>query len=147
MVGGGLRSVGDGDVVRIKDGGWGDGLDRRAGVRGGAGLESVMVEIGERGSGVESGNRFGMPLSRIAPQSPAGPARGQVDDIRNEANELLRIRDYLFKELANKTASLLIRMKRFTAQEALEYGLIDRIVRPPRIKADAPRKDAGTGLR
>lgn len=27
----------------------------------------------------------------------------QADDIRNEANELLRIRDYLFSELANKT--------------------------------------------
>lgn len=40
----------------------------------------------------------------------------------------------------------LSRMKRFNAQEALEYGLIDRIVRPPRIKADAPPKDAGTGL-
>lgn len=40
----------------------------------------------------------------------------------------------------------LSRVKRFNAQEALEYGLIDRIVRPPRIKADAPRKDAGTGL-
>ena len=37
-------------------------------------------------------------------------------------------------------------MKRFNAQEALEYGLIDRVVRPPRIKADAPRKDAGAGL-
>lgn len=40
----------------------------------------------------------------------------------------------------------LSRMKRFNAQEALDYGLIDRIVRPPRIKADAPRKDSGTGL-
>ena len=36
-------------------------------------------------------------------------------------------------------------MKRFNAQEALEYGLIDRIVRPPRIKADAPKKES-TGL-
>lgn len=40
----------------------------------------------------------------------------------------------------------LSRMKRFNAQEALEYGLIDRIVRPPRIKADAPVKDGSTGL-
>lgn len=40
----------------------------------------------------------------------------------------------------------LSRVKRFNAQEALEYGLIDRIVRPPRIKADAPRKDNGAGL-
>ncbi|KAJ8555666.1 hypothetical protein K7X08_013162 [Anisodus acutangulus] len=87
----------------------------------------------------EKGNRFAMPLSRIALQSPAGAARGQADDIRNEADELLRIRDYLFKELSEKTGQAvekvhkdLSRMKRFNAQEALEYGLIDRIVRPPR---------------
>ncbi|KAK3038498.1 hypothetical protein RJ639_029796, partial [Escallonia herrerae] len=101
----------------------------------------------------EKGNRFAMPLSRIALQSPAGAARGQADDIRNEADELLRIRDYLFKELAQKTGQPvdkihkdLGRMKRFNAQEALEYGLIDRIVRPPRIKADAPRKNTTAGL-
>lgn len=40
----------------------------------------------------------------------------------------------------------LSRVKRFNAQEALEYGLIDRVVRPPRIKADAPRKDSTAGL-
>ncbi|KAK9071901.1 hypothetical protein SSX86_008332 [Deinandra increscens subsp. villosa] len=101
----------------------------------------------------EKGQRFAMPLSRIALESPAGAARGQADDIQNEANELLRIRDYLFKELAQKTGQPveqvhkdLSRIKRFNAQEALDYGLIDRIVRPPRIKADAPQKEAGTGL-
>ncbi|KAJ4712881.1 ATP-dependent Clp protease proteolytic subunit [Melia azedarach] len=101
----------------------------------------------------EKGNRFAMPLSRVALESPAGAARGQADDIRNEADELLRVRDYLFNELSKKTGQPiekinkdLSRLKRFNAQEALEYGLIDRIVRPPRIKADAPRKDAGTGL-
>ncbi|XP_020594276.1 ATP-dependent Clp protease proteolytic subunit-related protein 2, chloroplastic-like, partial [Phalaenopsis equestris] len=51
----------------------------------------------------EKGNRVAMPLCRIALQSPAGAARGQADDVRNEANELLRIRDYLFGELARKT--------------------------------------------
>ncbi|KAH1202175.1 ATP-dependent Clp protease proteolytic subunit-related protein 2, chloroplastic [Glycine max] len=101
----------------------------------------------------EKSNRSAMPLSRVALTSPAGAARGQADDIQNEANELLRIRDYLFNELSKKTGQPLekitkdlSRMKRFNAQEALEYGLIDRIVRPPRIKADAPRKEAGTGL-
>ncbi|KAK1564536.1 hypothetical protein Q3G72_005269 [Acer saccharum] len=94
-----------------------------------------------------------MPLSRIALQSPAGAARGQADDIRNEANELIRIKDHLYGELAKKTGQPLEkinqdlrRMKRFNAEEALEYGLIDRIVRPHRIKADAPRKEASTGL-
>ncbi|CAO2820038.1 unnamed protein product [Amaranthus hypochondriacus] len=101
----------------------------------------------------EKGHRFAMPLSRISLQSPAGAARGQADDIRNEANELLRIRDYLYNELAKNTGQPiekinkdLSRVKRFNAQEALEYGLIDRVVRPPRIKADAPRKDSTAGL-
>ncbi|KAL4574169.1 hypothetical protein LXL04_020994 [Taraxacum kok-saghyz] len=73
--------------------------------------------------------------------------------IQNEANELLRIRDYLFKELAQKTGQPVeqvhkdfSRIKRFNAQEALDYGLIDQIVSPPRIKVDAPSKEAGTGL-
>ncbi|MFS7973674.1 putative endopeptidase Clp [Helianthus anomalus] len=90
-----------------------------------------------------TGQRFAMPLSRVALESPAGAARGQ----------LLRIRDYLFKELAEKTGQPveqvhkdLSRIKQFNAQEALDYGLIDRIVRPIRIKADAPRKEAGTCL-
>ncbi|XP_055821375.1 ATP-dependent Clp protease proteolytic subunit-related protein 2, chloroplastic [Solanum dulcamara] len=101
----------------------------------------------------EKGNRCAMPLSRIALESPAGAARGQADDIRNEADELLRIRDYLFKELAEKTGQPiekvhkdLSRLKRFTAREALEYGLIDRIVRPSRIDTDAPPRDITAGL-
>ncbi|XP_038687174.1 ATP-dependent Clp protease proteolytic subunit-related protein 2, chloroplastic [Tripterygium wilfordii] len=104
-------------------------------------------------AGGEKGSRMAMPLSRIALQAPAGAARGQADDIRNEADELLRIRDYLYKELAKNTGQPvekiykdLSRMKRFNAEEALEYGLIDRIVRPPQISADAPPKDTGIGL-
>ncbi|KAK8946822.1 hypothetical protein KSP39_PZI007118 [Platanthera zijinensis] len=102
----------------------------------------------------EKGNRVAMPLCRIALQSPAGAARGQADDVHNEANELLRIRDYLFGELAKKTRQPIekinkdfSRMKRFNAQEALDYGLIDRILRPARIKPMAPQKQqAGAGL-
>ncbi|KAG2308711.1 hypothetical protein Bca52824_028459 [Brassica carinata] len=61
------------------------------------------------------GQRFAMPLLRIALQSPAGAARGQL----------------IFKDLS--------RLKRFNSEEAIEYGLI--IVRPPRIKDDAPFQD------
>ncbi|XP_048231123.1 ATP-dependent Clp protease proteolytic subunit-related protein 2, chloroplastic isoform X2 [Ricinus communis] len=101
----------------------------------------------------EKGNRSAMPLSRIALQSPAGAARGQADDIRNEANELLRIKDYLYNELAKKTGQPaekinkdLSRMKRFNAQEALDYGLIDRIIRPPAVDADSAPRDPSAGL-
>ncbi|WZZ39266.1 hypothetical protein YC2023_035525 [Brassica napus] len=61
------------------------------------------------------GQRFAMPLLRIALQSPAGAARGQL----------------IFKDLS--------RLKRFNSEEAIEYRLI--IVRPPRIKDDAPLQD------
>ncbi|KAL5064380.1 hypothetical protein RYX36_026117 [Vicia faba] len=101
----------------------------------------------------DKGDRSTMPLARITLESPAGAARGRADDIRNEANELLRIRDYLFKELASKTGQPFEKItedlkvtKRFDAQEALDYGIIDKIVRPRRIKADAPRRDSGTGI-
>ncbi|MCO5572288.1 hypothetical protein L7F22_026041 [Adiantum nelumboides] len=99
------------------------------------------------------GLRVAMPLTRIALLSPAGTARGQADDIQNEAKELIRVRNYLFDQLAKKTgqpveqvAKDLNRIKRFTAQEALDYGLIDRIVRPQRIKPEAPKKEATAGL-
>ncbi|KAH0857251.1 hypothetical protein HID58_085512 [Brassica napus] len=68
----------------------------------------------------EKGQRFAMPLLRIALQSPAGAARGQV----------------IFKDLS--------RLKRFNSEEAIEYGLI--IVRPPRIKDDVPLQDETSGL-
>ncbi|CDY69283.1 BnaCnng62830D [Brassica napus] len=80
----------------------------------------------------EKGQRFAMPLLRIALQSPAGAARGQADDIQNEAN----LRKRIFKDLS--------RLKRFNSEEAIEYGLI--IVRPPRIKDDVPLQDETSGL-
>ncbi|GKU95441.1 hypothetical protein SLEP1_g8803 [Rubroshorea leprosula] len=110
-------------------------------------LAGFLVAAGEKG------HRLAMPLAKIALQSPAGAARGQADDVQNEANELLRIRDYLFNELAKNTGQPaekiyqdLSRIKRFNAQEALEYGLIDRIVRPTPIKPDGARKSAETIL-
>ncbi|XP_022719618.1 ATP-dependent Clp protease proteolytic subunit-related protein 2, chloroplastic [Durio zibethinus] len=98
-------------------------------------LASFLLAAGEKGY------RSAMPLSRISLEPPAGAARGQADDISNEANELLKVRDYLYSELAKNTGQSfekikqdISKVKRFTAQEAVDYGLIDRIVRPRRIK-------------
>ncbi|KAL6548555.1 hypothetical protein OROGR_008976 [Orobanche gracilis] len=101
----------------------------------------------------EKGHRSAMTCSLISLESPEGAARGQVDDIRNETDELLRIRDYLFKELAQNTGQPvekihkdLSRLKFFTkSEEALEYGIIDRVIRSARDRADAPRKDSTAG--
>ncbi|CAK9209221.1 unnamed protein product [Sphagnum troendelagicum] len=100
------------------------------------------------------GLRVAMPLTRIALQSPAGAARGQADDIQNEAKELARVRAYVYAQVAKKTGQSvekvtkdLNRIKRFSSQEALDYGLIDRIIRPRRIKPDARKQEtAGVGL-
>eukprot|EP00475_Leptophrys_vorax_P040383 TRINITY_DN74757_c0_g1_i1.p1 TRINITY_DN74757_c0_g1~~TRINITY_DN74757_c0_g1_i1.p1 ORF type:complete len:453 (+),score=-37.80 TRINITY_DN74757_c0_g1_i1:62-1360(+) len=46
------------------------------------------------------GLRVAMPMTRVALQSPAGAARGQADDIQNEAKELMRVRAYVFGEIA-----------------------------------------------
>uniref|UniRef100_A0A0C9RH83 ATP-dependent Clp protease proteolytic subunit n=1 Tax=Wollemia nobilis TaxID=56998 RepID=A0A0C9RH83_9CONI len=95
----------------------------------------------------EKGQRWAFPLSRIALYPIAGAARGRADDIQNEANELLRIRDYLFQKLAVKTGQPVEKIKedldipkRFTSQQAIEYGIIDQIARPRRIKVDSSEK-------
>ncbi|XP_002968834.2 ATP-dependent Clp protease proteolytic subunit-related protein 2, chloroplastic [Selaginella moellendorffii] len=87
----------------------------------------------------EKGMRMAMPLARIALQPPEGATRGQADDIQTEVNELGRLRDCLYEQLAINTGQPvdkihkdLDRMKIFSAQEALDYGLIDKIVRPPK---------------
>jgi len=96
----------------------------------------------------EKGTRTIMPLARIHIYPLSGTAHGQADDISNEANELSKARDYLFKELSEKTGQPLdkiykdfSRLKAFNAQEAVDYGIVDRIVRPARIEPDALKKD------
>jgi len=100
------------------------------------------------------GMRTAMPLTRVALMSPAGSARGQADDIINEARELSRVRNYVYEQVSKKTGQPLdkvmkdlSRIKRFSAKEALDYGIIDKVVRPKRIKPDARRQESvGVGL-
>ena len=66
---------------------------------------------------------------------PSGGARGQETEIRIIAENILKTRNKLDKMLAENTGRSLEEIKRDTerdnymsAQEALEYGLIDRVV-------------------
>jgi ATP-dependent Clp protease protease subunit len=72
---------------------------------------------------------------------PSGAARGQASDINNEARELLRLRAYLSATLAastgksaEQTAKDFARDRYFTPDQAVEYGLIDRVIYPRRNK-------------
>ena len=80
------------------------------------------------------GKRIALPNSEIMIHQPLGGARGQATDIKIQADLILRTRDNLNKILAENTGKPIDVIARdterdnyMTAQEALEYGLVDKI--------------------
>ncbi len=49
------------------------------------------------------GKRYALPNTRIMLHHPSGSARGQASDIHNEARELMRLRNYVNRVLAQAT--------------------------------------------
>ncbi len=81
------------------------------------------------------GKRLALPNSRIMIHQPLGGAKGQATDIEIEAKEILRMKNMLSSLLSEHTGQSIEKIKEdterdnfMTAQEALEYGLIDRII-------------------
>ncbi|MDB9525863.1 ATP-dependent Clp protease proteolytic subunit [Oscillatoria sp. CS-180] len=82
-----------------------------------------------------SGKRLALPHARIMIHQPLGGARGQATDIEIEAREVIRIKQALNEMLAKHTGKPLEQIERDTdrdnfmsAQEAMDYGLIDRVI-------------------
>ena len=80
------------------------------------------------------GKRFALPHSEIMIHQPLGGAQGQASDIKIRAELILRTRDMLNKILSENTGKPIEVIERdtdrdyfMTAEQALEYGLIDRI--------------------
>lgn len=99
------------------------------------GMSGFLLAVGAKGK------RWAMPNTRIMIHHPSGAARGQATDIHTEARELLHIRDYMNAVLSSSTGqtyekvfSDFGRNKYFNAEEALEYGIVDRIIKPSRSK-------------
>ena len=81
------------------------------------------------------GKRFALPNSEIMIHQPLGGARGQATDIKIQADLILRTRERLNRILAQNTGRSIEEIARdterdnyMTADEALSYGLIDRIL-------------------
>jgi ATP-dependent Clp protease protease subunit len=79
--------------------------------------------------------RYSLPHSRIMIHQPLGGARGQASDIEIQAREILYLKDRLNAILAKHTGRNIEQIKRDTdrdnylsATEAVEYGLIDKVV-------------------
>lgn len=80
------------------------------------------------------GKRFALPNSRVMIHQPLGGAQGQATDIEIQAKEILKIKDKLSEILAQncgKTKEEVLRDTErdnfMTAQEALDYGIIDKV--------------------
>ena len=83
------------------------------------------------------GKRFALPNTMIHIHQPlvSGGISGQASDIEIEAKEILRLKDLLTKILSKNTGQSYEKIiedsdrdKNMTAEEALKYGLIDKII-------------------
>jgi ATP-dependent Clp protease protease subunit len=86
-------------------------------------------------AGGEKGKRFCLPHSRVMIHQPLGGFQGQATDIEIHAKEILLIREKLNKVLANHTGQSLETISKDTdrdnfmsAEDAVEYGLIDQVM-------------------
>jgi ATP-dependent Clp protease, protease subunit len=86
-------------------------------------------------TGGAAGKRFALPNSRILIHQPSAGFEGQSTDIEIHAREILSIRkrtDEIYAKHTGQTEEQVhLDMERdrfFTAQQAVEYGLIDRVI-------------------
>ncbi|HHN46422.1 MAG TPA: ATP-dependent Clp endopeptidase proteolytic subunit ClpP [Planctomycetes bacterium] len=92
-------------------------------------------------AGGAKGKRYSLPNSRIMIHQPIGGVQGQAADISIHAQEILKIRKRLNEIMANHTAQPIDRVEKdsdrdffMDAEQALEYGIIDEILRPGDVK-------------
>ena len=82
------------------------------------------------------GKRFALPNSKIHIHQPIGGVEGQASDIAIEAEEILKTKRLLYEFLSERTGKSVKQIEKdadrdkyFTAKEAKEYGLIDKIIK------------------
>jgi ATP-dependent Clp protease protease subunit len=83
----------------------------------------------------ERENRYSLPNTRFMLHQPVGGIRGQALDIGIEAREILKMRERLNNVLAERTGQPLEKIQEDTdrnfwmsAEEALEYGLVGKVI-------------------
>ena len=85
--------------------------------------------------GAKKENRFCLPFTRFLLHQPLGGVRGQASDISIEAEEILKMRERLIREIAAETGQSYERVVQDTernfwmgADEAKAYGLVSKVV-------------------
>jgi ATP-dependent Clp protease protease subunit len=90
-------------------------------------------------AGGTEGKRMTLPNGRILIHQPSGGFQGQTSDIEIHAREVLDLRRRTEEIYARHTGQTIERDRYFSADEAVEYGLVDRIVEERKL----PRRVAG----
>jgi ATP-dependent Clp protease, protease subunit len=82
------------------------------------------------------GKRFILPNAKVMIHQPSGGAQGQASDIEITAKEILKTKDQLHKFMADKTGQPIKKLEKdmdrdtfLDAQESLEYGIVDKILK------------------
>lgn len=94
-----------------------------------ASMAAILLASGEKGK------RYSLPNSRIMIHQPLGGAQGQASDIKIQAEEILKMKELINNMLAKLTGKTKKQIEEDTnrdyylsAKQALEYGLIDKVI-------------------
>jgi ATP-dependent Clp protease protease subunit len=86
--------------------------------------------------GAEKKRRLCLPNTRFLLHQPAGGMRGQASDIQIEAEQIIRMRDRVNRMIAEETGQSIDKIVKDTqrnfwmnAEEAVEYGIVSRIIK------------------
>jgi ATP-dependent Clp protease protease subunit len=89
------------------------------------------------------GKRYALPHSRVMIHQPLGGVQGQATDIDIQAKEILKIKDLVHRILTEHTGQPMKKIREDTerdyfmdSQEALEYGLIDKVITEREIQGE-----------
>lgn len=95
-----------------------------------ASMGAVLLAVGKKGK------RMALPNARIMIHQPLGGAQGQASDIEIQAKEMLRVKEKINEILSHHTGKPIEIIKKdtdrdffLTAEEAREYGIIDKVVK------------------
>ena len=96
-----------------------------------ASMASVLLVAGKKGK------RFALPHSRVMIHQPLGGMQGQASDLEIAAREILKVKKELYTILSDHSGQSFEVIERdsdrdywMTAEEALAYGMVDKILTP-----------------
>lgn len=101
-----------------------------------ASFGAVLLAAGEKGK------RFVLPNARIMIHQPLGGAQGQATDIEIQTKEIMRIKKMLSEIMSRHTGQPIAKIEKdserdfyMSAQEAVDYGLVDEVISTVKGKA------------